>query len=294
MKKPSFHPRASAVGYYMRCARRFALDRQLSLGLTTLADLGLPTTTLDRTSSPPADFGTYAHWVLQCAMKAQFKSKMNDFSFSGWDQPAAENAKPDDSVLAHGAQLFSGGPTQAHDMAVQMARLAAARMPKADGWMAEAYGVIPKFLGGHIDFLSADWLNIVDLKTTGTAPTNGKIKPAHAWQLAAYALLVYSATGVLPENGYIMYVHSRGEWVCRSQPIEFHSPAGQQMLDFLHEKLDEMRRASPRSAFTPSMSDECDKDYCPFTSICRDKMIPRGSAIVRTPEPELASINPLG
>jgi hypothetical protein len=278
----------------MRCARRFDLDKQLAEGTLTLADLGLPSDAKANVSSPPADFGTYAHWVMQCALRAQFKGLKNDFEYTGWDAIAADAHKPEPEVLSHGAQLFSGGSEHtAHNMAVTMASLAAARMPKAVGWMAEAYGVYKNRLGGHIDFLSSDLDVIVDLKTTSTAPMNGKMKPAHAWQLAAYALLVYSATGTLPSEGYIMYVHSRGEWVCRSNPLTFHSPAGQQMLDFLHGKLESFSKKTLAAA-TPSFGDDCAKDYCPYTSICCDRFIPRGTSVMRTPEPELVSLNPLG
>jgi hypothetical protein len=263
----------------------------IAIGETTLGALGLPVGVRD--SSPPADFGTYAHWVFQCALRAQFMTVLNDTQFIGWDQQAAVDREPDAAVFANAATMFASEQI-ARDTALKMAANAVPRLPRKSGnWMAEVHVQIPGFLGGHIDLLSEDLEDIVDLKTTGTAPTNGKMKPAHMWQLVAYAALVLHATGKLPKRACILYVHNRGEWVCRSNPIDFESEHGQYLVSSLFARLGYYANEnSHRGAFSPSPGDDCDGDFCPYTTICRDKLIPKGTHISRIEEPPLLTVNP--
>lgn len=287
----SWHPRASQIGYYQRCLHRMSLDRRLALGELTLAQLGLPVSV--RESSVPADFGTFFHWYMQCALRCDFKNTTNDFVFRGWNKAEADTHQPSTQAILNGAKLI-GSEQQAYAMAGRMCQLAIPRMPRKDtNWMAEAYGVMPGLLGGHIDLLSEDLDDIVDIKTTGTCPVNGKMKPAHMWQVAAYALLVYAATGHLPKRGHILYIHNRGEWVCRSNPLEFDTPFGNGLLDHLAARLEFYgKEEQNRGACAPSPGDACDEDFCPYTSICRDKLIPKGAHVYRPEEAPLLSVDP--
>jgi CRISPR/Cas system-associated exonuclease Cas4 (RecB family) len=264
-----WRPRSSKVGYYMQCTERAWLDRRIGEKSLTLADLGLPADA--DSSSVPADFGTIAHWTIQCALRAGFPAE-GVFAPTPWNEDAARAKKPDPEVWLSGSKLF-----RQNDMAGVLSKITTAaitRLPrKGSKWLAESrfdVGV----LTGSIDLLTDDFEDIVDIKTTGTQPAGGRIKPAHLWQLVAYALGVSGTTGVLPKRGYILYLHNRGEWVCRSNPVEF-TP---ELVGILLNRIRAVSGPAAESFAAPAFGQACD-DFCPYVPHCH-RHLPRGAHIV--------------
>ena len=111
--------------------------------------------------------------------------------------------------------------------------------------------------------------------------------------MVAYALGVYHATGTMPVNGYILYAHSRGDWCFLSNPIKYQSPMIMRMMGQLTKRLGIYADWDKLSEMAcPSFGEACNM-YCPYTSHCRDKAIPRGLAVRDKQIQPLGSANPL-
>jgi hypothetical protein len=287
-----FIVRSSAVSGYAFCGRRLSLDRAITEGVVDpVADLDLPPDF--RRGSPPADWGTCVHWYSQVALRAEFKgdAKLGDFKFNGFDQATADAFRYTPEQWVSGASMFSNQQT-AEQTLRKSAMLLISRLPrKGSDWMAECSGVIPGLLSGHIDLLSADLDDIVDIKTTGTPPKDGKIETKYLWQLVSYALLVAHHTGHVPKRAHIVYVDRHAEWVCRTKPLDFTTPAGAALLKYHMDRLVRMKdRAQDRDEPVPGP--HCDDCFCPYRPICRDALVPDGAAIVRPQEAIPLSVNP--
>jgi CRISPR/Cas system-associated exonuclease Cas4 (RecB family) len=213
-----------------------------------------------------------------------------DFTFTGFDEAAAKAAAPPAESIRLAEQLFSS-PAAAQQAVHNIAGLVIQRLPgKGHEWMAECAGEIPGILTGHIDLLTSDLEHLVDIKTTGQMPENGKMKPEHLWQLVAYALLVLHHTGKPPHYAHILYVDRHGDWVCRSKALDFYDVSGQALLRELYHWLEVTKNNA--YAPTPVFGPHCDGAWCPYRQICRDASVPGAAAVVRRHEPVAVSSNP--
>lgn len=266
-----WRPRSSKVGYYMQCTERAWLDRRINEKALTFADLGLPDDA-EQKSSAPADFGTVAHWTLQCALRAGFPAD-GVFTPTAWDDAVALSKRPAPEVWTSGAKLFKNAAL----MESTLRKITAAgvtRLPrKGAKWLAEA-GFDVGILTGHIDLLTDDFEDIVDIKTTGTAPVGGKVKPSHLWQLVAYAVGVLGSTGVMPKRGHILYIHNRGDWICRSNPVEF-TP---ELTGFLVQRIKAVTGEHASLLRAPAFGAACD-DFCSYVPHCH-RHLPRGAHVI--------------
>lgn len=287
-----FIVRSSAVSGYAFCGRRLALDRAITEGtVDPVADLELPADF--RRGSPPADWGSCVHWYAQTALRCEFKGddKLGDFAYTGFDAVRAERAKFTPQQWASGSSMFSNEQA-AQQTLTKAASLIISRLPRKDAkWTAEGSGVIPGLLSGHIDLLSDDLDDIVDIKTTGTPPKDGKIETKYLWQLVSYALLVAHHTGHVPKRAHVIYVDRHAEWVCRTKPLDFTTGPGAALL---HHHMNRLRRMQDRAndCDEPVPGPHCDDCFCPYRPICRDALIPDGAAIVRPQESIPLSVNP--
>ena len=287
-----FIVRSSAVGGYAFCGRRLHIDRQICEGaVDPAADLGLPPDF--RRGSPPADWGNCVHWYAQTALRAQFKgdAELGNFQFTGFDSAHADKFKYTPEQWISGSSMFSDEQA-AQKTLHKSAALIISRLPKKGAsWIAEASGVIPGLLSGHIDLIDSDLEDIVDIKTTGHAPKDGKIETKYLWQLVSYALLVAHHTGKIPKRAHIVYVDRHAEWVCRTKPLDFTQGGGAALLAFHMDRLVRMKdRANDRPEPVPGP--HCDDCFCPYRPICRDALIPDGAAIVRPQETAPPVANP--
>lgn len=287
-----FIVRSSAVSGYAFCGRRLSLDRAITEGVVDPEqDLGLGADF--RRGSAPADWGTCVHWYTQTALRCQFQGddRLGDFKYTGFDQTRAELFKFTQAQWVSGASMFSNETTAQQTMQ-KSAALIASRLPRKDAkWLAEGSGVIPGLLSGHIDLLSDDLDDIVDIKTTGTPPKDGKIETKYLWQLVSYALLVAHHTGHVPKRAHVIYVDRHAEWVCRTKPLDFSTSGGAALLKHHMDRLVRMKdRAQDRDEPVPGP--HCDDCFCPYRPICRDALIPDGAAIIRPQESIPMAVNP--
>lgn len=268
-----WNARTSSLGGYAACSFRAWLDHGLATGRLDPKQWGVRRD--QDGSNPPADYGTCCHWTIQSSLRACFKpdKKWNDFTHTGWDEPEALRQKYRPEVWASGCSLHRDEATATaimHRMAVDCRRLLP--RPDARGWVAEACFDVPGLLNGHIDLITDDWEDIVDIKTTGSKPPKGRIKASHVWQLYGYALGTLRATGTMPKRAWILYLHSRGEWSFRSKPVEFQPHMLAMLTNRLRIYADwyELSRTA-----APSFGAACE-DFCPYTRVCRDSIIPPG------------------
>lgn len=286
-----FITRASAIGGYV-CGRRLVFDRAITEGAVDPEnDLGLPADF--RRGSPPADWGSCVHWYGQTALRCDFKGdeKLGDFKYTGFDVANAEKFRYTPAQWASGSSMFSN-ETVATQTLHKSGALIISRLPRKDAkWTAEASGLIPGLLSGHIDLLSDDCEDIVDIKTTGNPPKDGKIETKYVWQLVAYALLVAHHTGVMPKRAHVIYVDRHAEWVCRTKPLDFTTLQGAAMAQFLMDRLVRMKDAA-NDRPEPLMGSHCDDCFCPYRPICRDALMPDGAAIIRPPTHLPSTVNP--
>lgn len=287
-----FIVRSSKTGLYAACGRALSFDRQITEGtVDPEADLGLPPDVFR--GSPPADWGTIVHWYSQTALRAEFKgdAKLGDFTYTGFNQAAADAAKFTPQQWASATTLFSNEQVAERTL-VKAATMLISRLPRKDAkWMAECSGVIPGLLSGHIDLISDDLDDIIDIKTTGRIPEDGKIEYKYLWQLVSYALLVAHHTGKIPARAHIVYVDRHAEWVLRTKPLEFDRGPGLAMLQHHMNRLHRMKdRAQDRDE--PNPGKHCDDSFCPYRTICRDSLIPGGAHVIRPQEAAIASVNP--
>lgn len=264
MTKPNkWKPRSSQIGAYLACDYRAAFDRALHEELFALEPHDAAAVAEARKSSPYAAFGTWCHFYLQDALRSEFEG--------GRDEHV-----PDEACRANAAQLF-GGDLLATEAAVRQAcTIAAKNMPiPADGkpWIAEA-SCTSRVLSGHLDFLSHDFADVVDLKITSRKPVNGKAKPEHYAQVAgAYPALVREKYGVLPQRATILYVDLHGTWVC-PVVIDLATPERLEFIDQVMEYAAHLRSKAMMKIATPRFGAHCDDGWCPYKSICRDRVMP--------------------
>lgn len=250
-----WRPRSSSLGGYFACDQRAALDRAIHEGL-------MPP--VPQEPAPFADLGTIIHHRLQTTMGCVF--------------PAGPAEPPKPEMYECAASLFKDDRALL-DAAVERATGTAFKgmPPTPDGkpWMAETDVAAPHTdITGHIDFLSQDLTVIGDLKTTARKPDHNRIKPAHMYQLAAYAILVEDVLHGRPEKAFVLYVDSlKGAWYMRIW-IDLTTPDFRDFMEQVRKYARSLRSPDLFDRAIPRLGQGCSSNFCPYVGICRDKLIP--------------------
>ena len=267
-KSSPWKPRSSSLGSFVLCDQRAAFERALSEGILDLTDLERAEIDEAKKSSPYADFGTCAHFHLQDGLRCVFPGPAEEF-------------KPDPEQLENASALFGGDVAQRDAMIREVALLAARHMPPSPDnqpWFSE-HSYSSADLSGHIDFVSQDSTVIVDLKTTARPPDGNRVKPEHLVQMCAYHHLVERKTGVSPTTGYVLYVSSKADWAMSIridytfEPIAEYVKSVVQYAKFLRSKY-------LYEAAVPRFGKHCSDGWCPYKSICKEKVIPAAGQVL--------------
>jgi hypothetical protein len=240
------------------CEYRALIDRAVAEGSIMLPpEAAAP--------KPYADLGSCIHAEMQETL--------------GCAMPKSAHLNVD--ALTSAATLFPDAASCSAAISAAV-RAAISVMPKSpDGrpWQSEYPYKYRDVLTGHIDFLSQDESVIVDLKTTARKPDHHRIKAEHFVQMCAYKILVPKA-----KLGYVLYVDSmKASWAMLSQPIDYTTDDMVEYLEQLEGYARGLRRKSLLKTAMPRVGSHCQSSFCPYTSICRDTLIPPASAPVDTP-----------
>ena len=242
-------PRSSKMGAYLACDYRAALDRMVDAG-----DIAAP----DDPASPYADLGTCEHFELQDGMRCT------------WPDGDSTAHKYTDAQFANASTFFGRDPERTLSAIRHVAAYSALRLPKSpDGmpWRAE-WKFKSKYFTGTVDFLSADGTVVGDLKTTSKPPAGNKIKTPHLIQMICYHVL----TGA--KSGWIFYVDSKnGSWSL-TIPIDFLSPAMQELTEQVKAYALYLKSKKLFAIAVPRMGEHCSDNFCPYRGTCRDKFMP--------------------
>lgn len=261
----AWRPRASSSGYYWLCSQRAAYDRAVSEGLvdSSLRD--------DQGPKAYAALGTLIHFRLQSGMRAKFPGPERDFA-------------PTEDERAQALTLFGGDPGRLDKAVDGAARAALAHVPKLpEGvhWLAEpTVDGGPLVPPGHIDLIASDRSIIVDLKTTTKKPT--KMKRAALIQLGSYCL----STGVKVARAIYVDSVGGGSW-CTPIDVDFSDGKEASLILDMIPKLVAYWRGPTLydTAYPGPMDDSCGDDFCPYTKVCRDAIVPKAAACFnRKPE----------
>jgi len=249
-------PRSSSLAGYLYCQARAAYDRAYAVGDLVAEDTG-------PRDMKYADLGTIIHQELQQHLGCVFDTPPEPHSIE---------------TITSAAALFGGDATKLMP-AVNSAVLAAAgSMPQAaDGkpWRAEVRAK-SRLLTGHIDFLSQDGTQLIDLKTTSRKPDHNRVKGEHFLQMLAYKFLVPSIT-----SAHILYVDAVGaRWAMLSPPMDFASPDLLAQVERLPAFLRRIRSKNIYASAIATPGGHCASGFCPHTAICKDRFIPGPGTIV--------------
>jgi hypothetical protein len=261
MTKRPWTSRASGLGSHIACTYRAAFDRAISEGIAALTPEELAAVVQAKQSSPYADLGTWIHFATQDGMRCT------------WGDGDSSTHLPSPEQLVNAAALFDGSAERAMAGIRKSAILAASAMPPApDGkpWIAEAAFELPQ-LSGHIDFISADGTHIVDLKTTTRPPVGGRCKPAHLVQVLAYAKAMELVTGIRPTKATVLYVDSITAAWAEAVHIDLTQDAVHQHREDVWGYADFLRGPHLYDMAVPNLGEAC-SDWCPYATICRDRI----------------------
>jgi len=273
-----WYPRPSSMGYYFSCDYRAALDRAVHEGLADEAAANLFTGKAG-SSSPNADLGTCIHFTMQDGMGCVF---------------GVPDPEPDDSQWANASQLFGFDLAKTKQAAFASATLAASHMPKTfDGlpWRAEVRAK-NRFTQGTIDFLSQDGLQLWDLKTTAKPILGGHIKAPHLYQLITYRWLLKSRGQKMPTHGGVMYVDSLNAKWALPISLDFTTAAFAELTEHVEGYTKFLRSNRLYSTAVPRMGTHCSDDWCPYTSICKQKFLQAPSSGFSASKPLPSSTAP--
>ncbi len=267
--KRAWRPRSSQMGAYLSCSYRAAFDRLIANGTFVLDPKQEAAVAEARKSSPFADFGTCGHFYMQDGLRCEFEG-------------GREAHIPTDEQKANAASLH-GGDLLACEAALRTATtLAAKHMPlTTDGlpWIAEA-SCSGRNLTGHLDFLSHNYEDVVDLKMTTRKPLNGHVKHEHFVQVAgAYPYLVREKFGVTPKRATVLYVSMRGDWVCPIT-IDLTTPDRLAYIEQIGEYAKYLKSKAMLVNTMPVFGHHCSEQWCPYKAICKDVVLPSAATII--------------
>jgi len=278
----SWKPRASALGHYASCLYRAAFDRALAEQALELPAEVATEIEEKKRSSPYADLGTCIHYHLQAGIGATF--------------PAGDHA-PTQEQLINASELF-GKDLERTKLAVRNSAIMASqhlpKLPDGEVWEAEVE-TRTRYVNGHIDLLNRNAGIIVDLKTTSRPPLHPTIKPAHLIQLLTYVDGIEQAAGS-PEipvlkTAMILYVDAQGASWALPISVDLHSEG---MIEYRLQARELAKLCASKSLYKvafPNVGETCN-EWCPYTSICRDKYRSPAGEVVRATGPKLKG--PLG
>jgi hypothetical protein len=263
-------PRPSGLGYAIECDFRAMLDRAIDEGVI---ELPAEERAALKQGNQYTDFGTVCHFYLQDGTGCIFQGPSADYA-----------PTPEEETMAAG--MTKGDVVAMRAKAREVATLAAKFLPKApDGkpWLAEyPIGKEPLShlpISGTLDFLSQDFSELGDLKTTSKPPEKGRVKTPHLIQVATYAWLVKQAKGVMPKKGWVLYVSSKGDWVIPPVPINFEAMGD--FIDMIVDQIKYLRSDELYQRAMPRLLDErCGDHFCPHPVRCRDRIRPEKGNIV--------------
>jgi hypothetical protein len=247
------------MGYYFSCDYRAALDRAVHEGIADEAATKL-FTGKQGSSSPNADLGTCIHFTMQDGMGCSF---------------GKADAEPTPAQWANASQLFGFDLNLTKQAAFKAATLAASHLPKThDGkpWRAEVRAS-NRFTQGTIDFLSEDGSQLWDLKTTSKPVLGGHIKAPHLYQLITYRWLLKSRYGKMPTHGGVLYVDALNAKWALPISLDFTTPAFQELTEHVEGYTKFLRSNRLYQTAVPRMGPHCGDDWCPYTSICKQKFL---------------------
>jgi hypothetical protein len=281
MKK--WTPRGSAIGYYYGCQMRALFDRAFAEDPGLFDSDAHAAVEAKKGSSGYADLGTVIHYDAQTKLKAEF--------------PRGDHA-PNVVQWANATSVFKGNQ-DACKMAVQKAsdHLAKVIGPDPDGrnWLAEV-SVKRPWVTGHIDLLSSDATELVDIKTTSKPPYYSHVPPSHVLQTLAYVQAL-SEQGLHVKKIRIVYIASQSVDWYMDCPFDPCTPDMMQMREDLVAfglRLKSAAFLKPGGA-VPNIGDACE-NWCPYTSLCRDKYaVKKGDQKPVAPPPQaVKTLNPFG
>lgn len=281
MKK--WTPRGSAIGYYYGCQMRALFDRAFAEDPALFDSDAHAAVEAKKGSSGYADLGTVIHYDAQTKLKAEF--------------PHGDHA-PTVVQWANATSVFKGNQ-DACKMAVQKAsdHLAKVIGPDPDGrnWLAEV-SVKRPWVTGHIDLLSSDAVELVDIKTTSKPPYYSHVPPSHVLQTLAYVQAL-SEQGLHVKKVRIVYIASQSVDWYMDCPFDPCTPDMMQMREDLVAfglRLKSAGFLKPGAA-VPNIGDACE-NWCPYTSLCRDKYaVKKGDQKPVVPPPQaVKTLNPFG
>lgn len=262
-------PRASKAGLQALCDRVWFLDNAIATGKLIVPDVEV-------TASPYADLGTIIHDELQTRLGCVMQTRMSEAM-----EPFRANA----------VNLFKDRSEM--DLAIEaVVEFAASIFPKAgDGkpWLAEPANELSD-LTGHLDFLSQDGLEIIDLKTTARKPDNARMKPLHLAQIVSY----WDLMGRKAKTAKILYVDSlKGSWALLTDAVDFDSPFVQEYADGLRDRRKAMVSGNTGSA--PSPGAHCKDGFCSYrnSKACYGSLVPPGESSTIFENKETKKVNPL-
>lgn len=256
MKK--WTPRGSAIGYYYGCQMRAAYDRMMAEHPEMFSAADLAAVEAKKSSSGYADLGTVIHHRTQKKL------------LSEW--PGGEEA-PSEAQLLNAGTVFKGNAA-ARDMAIEKASTHLAKVigPDPDGrnWMAEV-SVKRPWITGHIDLLSSNATELLDIKTTSKPPYYSHVPPSHVLQTLAYTQAL-SEMGLHVKKIRIVYIASTSvDWYmeCVFDPTTDDMMMMRADLVAFGKRLKSAGLLKPGGA-VPNIGDACE-NWCPYTTLCRDK-----------------------
>lgn len=266
-----WRPRPSSIGAFVDCDYRAAYDRAISEDPQVLTQMHAETQQAVGSTSPFADLGTCIHFHLQDGLRCEF--------------PGGDPTKhaPTLEQRTNAARLFNNDFTILDQKIRESATLAAHHLPKpSDGkpWLAEIElrDAANLTKPGHIDFLSQDWDELWDLKTTSKPPAHMRLKPPHLHQLLTYRRCAKNK----PRRGGILYVDSlRASWAL-AIPIDFTSPEMLEMAEHTVEYTKFLRSTQLAKRAVPRIGTHCTENFCPYVADCKNRFIPPSMKIHET------------
>ncbi len=281
MKK--WTPRGSAIGFYFGCTMRAAFDRLMKEHPEIFSDADHAGVAAKQSSSGYADHGTVIHYESQTKLGAVFPG--------GNHAPTPEQVK-------NAAEIFKGNEA-ARAMACMKASDTLAKIigPDPDGrqWNAEVT-VKRKWITGHIDLLSSDATELVDIKTTSKPPYYTHVPPSHVLQVLAYTQAL-AEMGLHVKKVRIVYIASQSvDWYmdCPFDPNTDDMMRLREDLVAFGLRLKSASFLKPGNAI-PNIGDACE-NWCPYTHMCRDKLaVQKGDKkAVDAPAVQVRAANPFG
>lgn len=279
MKK--WTPRGSAIGYYFGCSMRAAYDRLFTECPEIFSDEDRIAVEAKRCSSGYADLGTVIHYESQAKLGAGFP---------------AGNHVPTEEQKINAASIFKGNSASCQ-MAITKASDTLAKIigPDPDGgrWEAEVKVRRP-WITGHIDLLSSQGTELVDIKTTSKPPYYSHVPPSHVLQVLAYAQAL-SELDIHVKRIRIVYIASQSVDWYMDCPFDPNTAAMLQLRSDLVAFGKRLRSKKFLGEALPNIGDACES-WCPYTAMCRDKLcVPKGDRKQVDPPPaQIKAANPFG